>query len=91
METFSQLLNKVALEGRVAYLPLCAKLKVTHLSFADDLMVFTSAQVHSLQGIRCASRILHMSRLKVSTKSEIFCCNVADHQSLAAIMNLKLG
>lgn len=93
MEVFSQLLNKADLEGKIIYHPLCAKLKLTHLSFADDLMIFASAQEQSLQGIKgVLQEFYHISDLQVNyAKSEIFCCNVANPHCLTAIKDIKVG
>ena len=45
-----RLLNSAVLNGRIGYHPLCMSIKLTHLSFADDIMVFTNGSPESLEG-----------------------------------------
>lgn len=97
MEVLSQLLNRAAMEDRILYHPLCAKLKLTHLSFAYDLMIFTAvcSCVAISAGVKdILDDFYIMLGLKMSyNESKIFCCNAPfiDQQSLANIMGLKLG
>src|SRR5436189_41775 len=51
VQVFSDLLAKAISEGTVHFHPRCLKLKLTHLCFADDLMIFTAATRESLQGV----------------------------------------
>ena len=46
----SKLLNKGMLEGRIGYHPQCKEVMLSHLSFADDIMVFTDGTPESLRG-----------------------------------------
>ena len=46
----SKLLNLAVLNRRIGYHPLCMSIKLTHLSFADDIMVFTNGSPSSLEG-----------------------------------------
>lgn len=66
---------------------------ITHLCFADDLVVFTSATPSSLLGLKTTLTIFYnVSGLGVSfAKSEIFCSGVdLDTQThLAAILGLQ--
>lgn len=48
---FSKLLNSAVLNKHIGYHPLRASLKLTHLSFADDIMVFTNGTPSSLEGV----------------------------------------
>ena len=43
--------NKSAASGSIGYHPTCSQINLTHLSFADDIMVFTNGEPSSLQGI----------------------------------------
>lgn len=52
MEISTRLLDTAACEGQVLFHPLCAKISLTHLCFADDLMVFTEASEQSLLGVK---------------------------------------
>lgn len=45
------MLNKAALEGSFGYHLQCQAVQLTHLSFADDLLVFSDGLVNSLRGV----------------------------------------
>lgn len=45
------MLNKAAEEGRFAYHAKCESSKLTHLCFADDLLIFTDGSLSSVQAI----------------------------------------
>lgn len=51
INVLSRLLNKAAVEGKIGYHPTCSEVNLTHLSFADDIMVFTDGDPASLRGI----------------------------------------
>lgn len=40
MQVLSKLLDKAATERRIEYRPYCKELKLTHICFADDVLVF---------------------------------------------------
>lgn len=46
----THMLNQAALEGKIGYHPKCKKVQLTHLSFADDILVFTDGSEASLGG-----------------------------------------
>ncbi|KAK6160206.1 hypothetical protein DH2020_003587 [Rehmannia glutinosa] len=48
LEYFSRLINLAANRDRFAYHPKCAKLNITHLAFADDLMLFSKGDCNSV-------------------------------------------
>lgn len=75
MEMLTQMLCKASSEGSVRYYPKCCKLNLTHLSFADDLMIFIEASPSSLHGFKSVlDAFQNMSGLGVSyNKSELFC------------------
>lgn len=70
------MLNAAACEGTISYHPRCKCLLITHLYFADDLLVFTSVISSSLLGIKSIlEKFYYVSGLGVSYgKSELFCC-----------------
>ncbi|XP_013665256.1 uncharacterized protein LOC106369680 [Brassica napus] len=45
------MLNQAAEAGKFGYHPNCIGVKLTHLSFADDILVFSDGQARSLDGI----------------------------------------
>lgn len=59
MEVLSRLLDKAEAEGSYQLHPLCASPKLTHLLFADDLLVFSDGSQSSTEGIKAV-----MSRFK---------------------------
>ena len=70
----SKLLNKAAEVGGFQYHPQCQGVKLTHLSFADDIVVFTDGTISSLKGIMGVTKeFAKMSGLHINaTKSTIF-------------------
>lgn len=51
MEVLSQMLNANFSNGRIGHHPKAAQPLITHLAFADDLMIFFDGEVNSLQNI----------------------------------------
>lgn len=56
MEVLSQLLDEAAMKKRIGYHPKCKALQITHLAFADDLLVFTDDKPASLNALK---EVLH--------------------------------
>lgn len=50
-DVLSKMLNVAALQERFGYHPYCSALGLTHLSFADDILVFSNGSPSSLRGI----------------------------------------
>lgn len=46
----SGMLNQAAADGLFDYHPQCQQVQLTHLTFADDIIVFTDGSVRSLRG-----------------------------------------
>lgn len=69
----SHMLNAVADQSRFKYHTNCKKIKLTHLSFADDLLIFTEGNMESVQ---CVLQVLkefeERSRLAVSMQKTSF-------------------
>lgn len=67
MDILSKLLDKAAEAREFGYHPLCKNLSLTHLSFADDMMILTDGEIRSMEGI---TKILDLfaswSGLKIS-------------------------
>ena len=52
MDILSKLLDIAAAHGVYDYHPKCKRIKLTHLCFADDLMIFTKGNLESIVGIQ---------------------------------------
>ncbi|XP_031392075.1 uncharacterized protein LOC116204137 [Punica granatum] len=80
MEVFSLTMDLAAAEGKVGYHPRCKSLRLTHLCFADDLLLFTNASKDSLVAILdVLNAFYHWSGLMLnSEKSEIFTGGISE-------------
>ena len=91
----SKLLNKAAAAGEFAYHPQCEGVKLTHLSFADDILVFTKGTTGSLMGVlEVMKRFARMSGLHINVaKSSIFASghNISDLLAAAESLNIGVG
>ena len=47
----SKLINKAVAVGKIGYHPSCQEIHLTHLSFADDIVIFTDGTPSSLAGV----------------------------------------
>ena len=47
----SKLLNKAVAEVKIGYHPQCMEINLSHLSFADDSVVFMDGTPESLRGV----------------------------------------
>ncbi|XP_024010914.1 uncharacterized protein LOC112086234 [Eutrema salsugineum] len=77
---FSKLLDTEASAQRIGYHPKCQNLGLTHLSFADDIMVLSDGKVRSVEGIvKVSNDFVRISGLKISMeKSTIYLAGVTD-------------
>lgn len=89
----TKLLNKAAEAGRFQYHPQCRGVKLTHLSFVDDIVVFTNGTVGSLQGVvEVMQNFATMSGLHINaTKSTIFASGLDVAPLLAAAASLGIS
>lgn len=61
------MLDKAAEKNLFGYHPHCKNILLTHLCFADDLMVFTDGTKRSVEGVlRIFEEFATMSGLKIS-------------------------
>lgn len=51
MNVVSKLLDKAALDRQIGYHPRCKNMQLTHLCFADDIMIFSDGKARSIDGI----------------------------------------
>lgn len=80
MNVLSLMLNKAANAGSFAYHHDCSHLQLTHLCFADDLLIFLEGSVDSLVGVlEVLKEFEHMSGLAVNIeKTSMFSCGVPE-------------
>lgn len=73
MDILSKMLDKGAIEGRFGIHPECEAPLITHLSFADDLLIFFDGTAESLTGIlQILEEFRQISGLKINRqKSEL--------------------
>ncbi|KAJ9561755.1 hypothetical protein OSB04_006915 [Centaurea solstitialis] len=96
MEGFSMILKQCIEEAsNFQYHQGCEEMHITHLCFADDLFVFTSANSESVEVLR---RALDMFRTRSGlepnlAKSEVFFCNVSmdNRQVILNLLPLVTG
>ncbi|CAH9116346.1 unnamed protein product [Cuscuta europaea] len=81
LEYFSRLVKMKTKVSKFNYHPLCSSLSITHLAFADDLMLFSRGDVHSINILmKALEEFGDTSGLKINHgKSNIFIGGVADY------------
>ncbi|KAL0287980.1 UNVERIFIED_CONTAM: hypothetical protein Sradi_7112600 [Sesamum radiatum] len=78
MEYFSRLVKRRTSDSEFNFHPKCEKLKITHLLFADDLMLFSRGDLPSISILmECLQEFRDVSGLAVNTsKSSIFTAGI---------------
>ncbi|XP_015081362.1 uncharacterized protein LOC107024978 [Solanum pennellii] len=78
MEYLSRLLKGLKDDKAFKYHPKCSKLDITHLCFADDLLLFSRGDLESVKAIQmCFSQFSQASGLQANlNKSSIYCGGV---------------
>ncbi|KAG7578318.1 hypothetical protein ISN45_Aa03g025130 [Arabidopsis thaliana x Arabidopsis arenosa] len=93
MNVLSLMLNKAAEYGSFGYHPGCEELKLTHLCFADDLLIFLDGTEQSLRGVLSVlDDFEKMSGLSMNIeKTSMFCSGLSetDLEHLHNVFNLK--
>ena len=91
----SKMLNKAAEAQKFEYHPQCREVKLTHLSYADDILVFTDGSTDSLQGVlEVMEQFTSVSGLYINaSKSSIFASgqDVTPLLTEAADIGIKVG
>ena len=88
MNCLSTLLNKGAMEGRFNYHDKCASTKLTHLCFADDLLIFTDGSANSVNAVlEILEEFKTMSGLAVSIQKTAFYSCGLNEQEVSSITN----
>lgn len=79
MNVLSRLIDEAAREGRIGFHPKCKNIDLTHLCFADDLMIFADGTKNSIVEIlRVFDAFDRMSGLRISMeKSTLFLAGVS--------------
>lgn len=78
MQVLSKLLDKAAAEKRIGFHPYCKDLNLTHICFADDVLVFSDGKKTSIEGILAVFQdFAQMSGLNISLeKSTLYLAGV---------------
>ncbi|CAA7058283.1 unnamed protein product [Microthlaspi erraticum] len=88
MNVLSQMLNRAAKEGTFSYHPGCEELQLTHLCFADDLLIFLEGSERSLRGVLSViSDFERISGLGINIQKTSMFCQGLDDASLANIQD----
>lgn len=79
MEAFSGLMNSMVSEGKLKFHWKCDKEKISHLCFADDLLIFCKGEIHSVSCVaQCLEVFRQLSGLSPNPdKSNVFMCGIA--------------
>ena len=91
----SKLLDATAGYKVFSYHPKCKKVRLTHLSFADDMLIFAKGDLDSIKGIKkILEKFYSFSGLQLnSAKSEIFSSGVSSDllEEMQQATGFKLG
>ncbi|KAL0295110.1 UNVERIFIED_CONTAM: Retrovirus-related Pol polyprotein from type-2 retrotransposable element R2DM [Sesamum radiatum] len=81
MEYFSRLIKRKTTDSDFNFHPKCEKLKITHLLFADNLMIFSRGDLPSVHILmECLQEFRDVSGLAVNTsKSSIFTAGIENN------------
>ncbi|XP_039017023.1 uncharacterized protein LOC120147800 [Hibiscus syriacus] len=81
MNVLSSLLSVAAKQGVFRYHPKCKRIPLTHLSFADDLLVFCHGSLESLLSVQSTLELFYdISGLKLDAmKTEFFAYGLNDY------------
>ena len=79
MNVLSKLLDAAAKHGVFNFHPKCHKIQLTHLCFADDLLIFSKGSLDSIMGIQKVLELFYSySGLQLNnTKIELFSSGVS--------------
>ena len=77
----SKLINKAVVNGSIGYHPMCCPINLTHLSFTDDIVVFTNGSLDSLScTLTIFQEFLSLLGLHISVaKSTVFAAERGKH------------
>lgn len=88
----SNMLNQAAADGKFGYHSRCKEVQLTHLSFADDILVFTDGTAVSLNGVLTVmDQFAGLSGLHINaSKSFIFTAGANSHHLIQAALEKGL-
>ncbi|KAE8724823.1 hypothetical protein F3Y22_tig00009840pilonHSYRG00015 [Hibiscus syriacus] len=80
MNVFSSILDVAAKRGVFKYHPKCKRISLTHLCFADDLLIFCHGSFDSVMGVLSTLETFYkLSGLRLNAmKTELYVCGVSD-------------
>lgn len=91
----SKLINRAMVEESIRFHPHCKDVSLSHLSFADDIVVFTDGTAESLQGtLQVFERFAAISGLRINiAKSTVFAAGRGKNelQNAAATVGLSVS
>ena len=87
MQVLTKLLDKAAVERRIGYHPYCRDLNLTHICFADDVLVFSDGKKNSIEGIlEVFQDFAKISGLNISLeKSTLFLAGVKSEDNASIL------
>jgi mannosylglycoprotein endo-beta-mannosidase len=95
MEAFSGLMNNMVEDGKFKWHWKCEKVRISHLCFADDLLIFCRGEVNTVSSVAdCLKRFKDLSGLSPNPdKSNIFTSGVSScvKEQLISILGYKDG
>lgn len=92
MQVLTKLLDKAAVEKRIGYHPYCKELGLTHICFADDVLVFSDGKKRSIEGILAVfQEFATISGVSISLeKSTLYLAGVKAEDRLLYWINFRL-
>jgi hypothetical protein len=93
MEVFSRLMADYTRDGYgFGFHHRCARLRITHLCFSDDLLIFSDASTHFISILKAAlEEFENLSGLQANPeKSTIFCAGISDRRKEILLTDLGM-
>lgn len=86
MNMLSHMLNQAAVEMKIQYHQKCSSSKLTHLCFADDLLIFIDGSISSVQGVLQVLKEFELrSGLAISVQKSSFFASGLTQEEVDAI------
>lgn len=93
INVLSHLLDRAAIDGKIGYHPYCRDLNLTHLSFADDMMIFLDGTPSSLrETVVVLDLFAHASGLAINpTKSSLYTAGLLSTSLTASAQDMGIS